>query len=118
MARKTLIEYTDKDAGKVIKLTKDKKGRRRIEVDMLGAVKSKLEAAVEEGPLKKAFSWAIKDTFKDYHVDEIVNSVATAEGLRIEESNGDFYVIEMPEAEAHKFIEVINSSTDLLAGVD
>ncbi|MHA1682605.1 MAG: hypothetical protein ACTSUE_16830 [Promethearchaeota archaeon] len=119
MGKKTsLIEWKDESAGRVVKVTKDSKGRRWIEVDLLGAMKSKLESLVEDSPLKKAFKWALKWVPKDFHVDDIIKSEATDEGLRIEETVGDFYIIEMPREQAEKFVEVINSSTDLMAGID
>ncbi|MHA1793181.1 MAG: hypothetical protein ACTSVI_11090 [Promethearchaeota archaeon] len=120
MAKETLIEWKDEENGRIVKITKDKKGRRWLEVDLLGNMKSKLESLVEDSPLKGAFKWAMRYVPKDFHLDDIIKTeIATnPDGLRIEESNGDFYLIEMPKEEAEKFIDVIDSSTDLMAGID
>ncbi|MFX0101361.1 MAG: hypothetical protein ACFFCS_17435 [Candidatus Hodarchaeota archaeon] len=117
MPKDILIEYTSED-GKIVKITKDKKGRRWLEIDMAKGIKSKLESLVEDSAIKGAFKWAMKYFDRDFHLDDVIKSEAIETGLRIEENNGDFYVIEMPKEEAQKFLDVIESSHDFFAGID
>lgn len=117
MPKDTLIEYTDDD-GKIIKITKDKKGRRWLEIDIAKGIKSKLESLVEDSAVKGAFSWAMKYFDRDFHLEDVVKSEVVDNGLRIEETNGDFYTIEMPKDEAQKFLDVIESSHDFFAGIE
>ncbi|MHA1372008.1 MAG: hypothetical protein ACTSRA_20095 [Promethearchaeota archaeon] len=118
MPKEVLIEYKNEEEGKIIKITKDKKGRRYLEVDLMGPIKSKLEALVEDSPLKKALKFAVKYVPQDFHLDDIIKSEVVDEGLRIEENNGHFYIIEMPEDKAKEFVDIIDSTTDLMAGID
>ncbi len=116
MAKKkqTLIEYSDKDSGKIIKVTKDDKGKRYLEVDFASGIKSRLEGLVEDSAMKGALKWALKYVPRDYHLDEDIKVSVVKEGLRIEEPNEDFYFIEMPQEEAKKVLDVIDQSTTLL----
>lgn len=103
----------------MIKITKDKKGRRWLEEDLIGAVKNKLESLLEDTPLKHlAKSLGSNLVPRDYHLDDVVKSEALDSGLRIEENNGDFYLISMPKEKAQEFVACIESSTDLMAGID
>nr|MDO8115372.1 hypothetical protein [Candidatus Sigynarchaeota archaeon] len=116
MAKKKqiLIEYSDKESGKIIKVTKDEKGKRYLEVDFAGGIKSKLEDMVEDSAMKGALKWALKYVPRDYHLDEDIKVSVVKEGLRVEEPNEDFYFVEMPQEDAKKFLDVIDQSTVLL----
>nr|MDO8118152.1 hypothetical protein [Candidatus Sigynarchaeota archaeon] len=91
-----------------------------LEVDFAGGAKAALEKLVEDSPLKGALKFAMKMVPTDYHLDDIVKAeaVSSPDGIRIEERNGDFYVVEMPKAEAEKFVKMIDQTTDLMAGID
>lgn len=119
MAKETLIEWKNEEEGKIVKVTRDKKkGNRWLEVDLISGAKTALEKLVEDSPMKAAFKWALKYVPKDFHLEDVINTEVSETGLRIEESNGDFYFIEMPQDEAKKFVDVINSSTNLMQGID
>jgi len=115
MAKKKqiLIEYKDEEAGHIIKVTKDAAGKRYLETDFDGGIKSALENLIEDSALKNSLKWALKYVPRDYHLDTMVVSVVD-EGLRLEEENGDFYFVEMPVEQATQFKEIIDQSTDLL----
>ncbi len=118
--KSTLLEYKNENLGQIVKITKDEKGRRYLEVDFASGAKAALEKLVEDSPLKGALKFAMKMVPTDYHLDEVVKveAVSSPDGIRLEEKNGDFYIVEMPKPEAERFVKMIDQSTDLMAGID
>ncbi|HME50760.1 MAG TPA: hypothetical protein VKM55_00955 [Candidatus Lokiarchaeia archaeon] len=115
MAKKKqiLIEYDDEEAGHRIFISKDAEGKRDLETDFMGGIKSKLEDMIEDGVLKNSLKWALKYVPRDYHLENMKVSIVD-EGLRLEEENGDFHFVDLPPEEAQKFLDVIEQSTELL----
>ena len=110
--KQVLIEYTDEDAGHRI-FVSNVNGKKYLEVDFLGGIKSKLEDMIEDGALKNSLKWALKYVPRDFPLENMKVSIAD-EGLRLEEENGQFHFVDLPLEEAQKFIDVIEQSTDLL----
>src|SRR5271157_649277 len=115
MAKKKqiLIEYDDEEAGHRIFISKEAEGKRDLETDFMGGIKSKLEDMIEDGVLKNSLKWALKYVPRDYHLENMKVSIVD-EGLRLEEENGDFHFVDLPPEEAQKFLDVIEQSTELL----
>ncbi len=103
--KEVLTSFDNKQTHQVVKLTKTATGSLFIEVESKAGMRDKVMSVMEYARGRR--------TARKYDLGS-VNAAVVRDGLRIEEANGNFYFVDIPQEEARKFVEIIEKSTNLM----
>lgn len=110
MARKkeVLASFDNGVTRQRIKLTKDARGGLFLEIESKAGVRDKIGGMLEYTRGRR--------TTRSYNLDN-TSAAVVKEGLRIEQENGNFYFVDIPQADAQRFVEIMEKSTSLMGGI-
>ncbi len=106
--KEVLASFDNKQTHQVVKLTKNATGALFLEVVSNAGIRSKVAGIIEYARGRRMT--------RRYDLGS-VSAVVVREGLRIEQANGDFYFVDIPQDEARKFVDVIDKSTSFMQGL-
>jgi hypothetical protein len=92
----------------VVKITKNGSGNLFLEIESKTGMRDKIGSALEYARGRR--------TPREYDLSNS-RAVVVEEGLRIEQENGDFFFVDIPQAEARRFVAVMEQSTSLMSGL-